>query len=132
MEEYEPHINRETIVYAGIDYEAIVRQAEQEADIILWDGGNNDLPFYKTDLLIVVADPHRVGHEETYYPGETNLRMADVVVINKIDSAKPENVKKLKQIINSENKLSNKVEKKKGKEKKLTLKYKKEKDDNQE
>ena len=92
MEEYEPHINQGAVVYAGIDYEAIVRQAEQEADIILWDGGNNDLPFYKTDLLIVVADPHRVGHEETYYPGETNLRMADVVVINKIDSAEPQNV----------------------------------------
>ena len=103
MEEYEPHIDRGTIVYAGIDYEAIIRQAEQEADIILWDGGNNDMPFYQTDLLIVVADPHRVGHEETYYPGETNLRMADVVVINKIDSAKPENVEKLKQIINRVN-----------------------------
>ena len=100
MEEYEPHIDQGTIVYAGIDYEAIIRQAEQEADIILWDGGNNDMPFYQTDLLIVVVDPHRVGHEETYYPGETNLRMADVVVINKIDSAKPENVEKLKQIIN--------------------------------
>ena len=99
MEEYEPHINKGTVVYAGIDYEAIVRQAEQEADIILWDGGNNDLPFYKTDLLIVVADPHRVGHEETYYPGETNLRMADVVVINKIDSAEPDNVEQLKQVI---------------------------------
>ena len=99
MEEYEPHINQGTVVYAGIDYEAIVRQAEQEADIILWDGGNNDLPFYKTDLLIVVADPHRVGHEETYYPGETNLRMADVVVINKIDSAEPQNVEQLKQVI---------------------------------
>ena len=99
MEEYEPHIIRGTIVYAGIDYEAIVRQAEQEADIILWDGGNNDLPFYKTDLLIVVADPHRVGHEETYYPGETNLRMADVVVINKIDSAEPKIVEQLKQVI---------------------------------
>ena len=103
MEEYEPHIDRGTIVYAGIDYETIIRQAEQEADIILWDGGNNDMPFYQTDLLIVVADPHRVGHEETYYPGETNLRMADVVVINKIDSAKPENVEKLKQIINRVN-----------------------------
>jgi predicted GTPase len=99
MEEYEPHINQGTIVYAGVDYEAIVRQAEQEADIILWDGGNNDLPFYHTDLLIVVADPHRVGHEETYYPGETNLRMADVVVVNKIDSAKPENVEQSKQVI---------------------------------
>ena len=99
MEEYEPHINRGTIVYAGIDYEAIVRQAEQEADIILWDGGNNDLPFYQTDLLIVVVDPHRVGHEETYYPGETNLRMADVVVINKIDSAKNKDVETLKKTI---------------------------------
>ena len=103
MEEYEPHIDSGTIVYAGIDYEAIVRKAEKEADIILWDGGNNDLPFYQTDLLIVVADPHRVGHEETYYPGETNLRMADVVVINKIDSATAENVEKLKQIINRVN-----------------------------
>ena len=103
MEEYEPHIDRGTIVYAGIDYEAIIWKAEQEADIILWDGGNNDLPFYQTDLLIVVADPHRVGHEETYYPGETNLRMADVVVINKIDSATAENVEKLKQIINRVN-----------------------------
>ena len=99
MEEYEPHINHGTIVYAGIDYEAIVRQAEKEADIILWDGGNNDMPFYQTDMLIVVADPHRVGHEETYYPGETNLRMADVVVINKIDSADPKNIEKLKEII---------------------------------
>ena len=99
MEEYEPHITKGTVVYAGIDYEAIVRQAEKEADIILWDGGNNDLPFYQTDLLIVVADPHRVGHEETYYPGETNLRLADVVVINKIDSAEQKNVAQLKQII---------------------------------
>ena len=99
MEEYEPHINRGTIVYAGIDYEAIVRQAEQEADIILWDGGNNDLPFYQTDMLIVVVDPHRVGHEETYYPGETNLRLADIVVINKIDSAKNEDVETLKNTI---------------------------------
>ena len=103
MEEYEPHINQGTIVYAGIDYEAIVRQAEKEVDIILWDGGNNDMPFYQTDLLIVVADPHRVGHEETYYPGETNLRMADVVVINKIDSADPKNVEKLKEIIGRAN-----------------------------
>ena len=103
MEEYEPHINQGTIVYAGIDYEAIVRQAEKEVDIILWDGGNNDMPFYQTDLLIVVADPHRVGHEETYYPGETNLRMADVVIINKIDSADPKNVEKLKEIIGRAN-----------------------------
>ena len=92
-----------TIVYAGIDYEAIVRSAEQEADIILWDGGNNDLPFYQTDLLIVLVDPHRVGHEETYYPGETNLRLADVIVINKIDSAKMEDVEKLKETANRVN-----------------------------
>jgi predicted GTPase len=86
-EEYEPHIDRGVIVYAGVDYEAILRQAEQEADIILWDGGNNDLPFYKADLNIVVADPHRPGHEMTYHPGEANLRMADVIVINKVDTA---------------------------------------------
>ena len=103
MEEYEPHISMGTIVYAGIDYEAIVRSAEQEADIILWDGGNNDLPFYQTDLLIVLVDPHRVGHEETYYPGETNLRLADVIVINKIDSAKMEDVEKLKETANRVN-----------------------------
>ncbi|MFQ6606169.1 MAG: cyclic 2,3-diphosphoglycerate synthase [Fidelibacterota bacterium] len=92
MEEYEPHIMAGNVVYAGVDYEAILRQAEQEADIILWDGGNNDLPFYQPDVLIVVVDPHRPGHERTYYPGETNLLMADAVVINKIDSAEPENV----------------------------------------
>src|SRR5512136_2008387 len=86
-EEYEPHLNRGTIVYAGVDYEAILRQAEAEADIVVWDGGNNDLPFYRPDLHIVVADPHRPGHELTYHPGEANLRMADVVVINKIDTA---------------------------------------------
>ena len=86
-EEYEPHIDRGVIVYAGVDYEAILRQAEQEADVIVWDGGNNDLPFYQPDLHIVVADPHRPGHELGYHPGEANLRMADVVVINKIDTA---------------------------------------------
>ena len=86
-EEYEPHIDRGVIVYAGVDYEAILRQAEQEADVIVWDGGNNDLPFYQPDLHIVVADPHRPGHELAYHPGEANLRMADVVVINKIDTA---------------------------------------------
>ncbi|HSN76599.1 MAG TPA: cyclic 2,3-diphosphoglycerate synthase [Anaerolineae bacterium] len=86
-EEYEPHIDRGMIVYAGVDYEAILRQAEQEADVIVWDGGNNDLPFYQPDLHIVVADPHRPGHELSYHPGEANLRMADVVVINKIDTA---------------------------------------------
>ncbi|MBC8214367.1 MAG: GTPase [Candidatus Marinimicrobia bacterium] len=99
MEEYEPHINTGTIVYAGVDYEAIVREAEKEADIILWDGGNNDMSFYQTDLLIVVVDPHRVGHEEMYYPGETNLRLADVVVINKIVTADPYDVDELRQNI---------------------------------
>ncbi len=91
-EEYEPHIDRGTVVYAGVDYEAILRQAEQEADVILWDGGNNDTPFYVSDLHIVVVDPHRPGHELRYHPGETNLRMADVVVINKVDTADWENV----------------------------------------
>jgi predicted GTPase len=86
-EEYEPHIMRGVIVYAGVDYEAILREAENEADIILWDGGNNDFSFYASDLTVVVADPHRAGHEINYHPGETNLRMADVVVINKVDTA---------------------------------------------
>jgi len=86
-EEYEPHIDRGVVVYAGVDYERILRQAEQEADIIVWDGGNNDLAFYEPDLYIVVADPHRPGHEMRYHPGETNLRAADVVVINKVDTA---------------------------------------------
>jgi predicted GTPase len=86
-EEYEPHIDRGIVVYAGVDYEAILRQAEQEADVILWDGGNNDLPFYKPDLHIVVADPHRAGHEMTYWPGSANFRMADVIIINKVDTA---------------------------------------------
>ena len=86
-EEYEPHIDKGIIVYAGVDYGAILRQAEKEADVILWDGGNNDFPFYKSDLEIVVADPHRAGHEREYYPGEVNFRRADVIVINKIDTA---------------------------------------------
>jgi predicted GTPase len=87
-EEYEPHIDIGNVVYAGVDYEQILREAEKEADVILWDGGNNDLPFYKPDLQIVVVDPLRPGHELQYYPGEANLRMADIVVINKVDSAK--------------------------------------------
>ncbi|MDP8229028.1 MAG: cyclic 2,3-diphosphoglycerate synthase [Candidatus Electryoneaceae bacterium] len=87
MEEYEPHITSGIIIYAGVDYEAILRQAEEEADVILWDGGNNDLPFYKPDYHITVVDPLRPGHELAYYPGEVNLRMSDAVVINKIDSA---------------------------------------------
>jgi predicted GTPase len=91
-EEYEPHIDRGVILYAGVDYEKILREAEKEADIILWDGGNNDFSFYKSDLHIVVADPHRAGHESCYHPGEANIRMADVVVINKVDTAYPEDV----------------------------------------
>jgi len=91
-EEYEPHIDNGVIVYAGVDYEAILRQAEQEVDIVLWDGGNNDLPFYKSDLHIVVADPHRPGHELTYHPGEANSRMADVFVLNKVDTADAEGI----------------------------------------
>jgi len=94
MEEYEPHIMMDSIIYAGVDYEAIVREAEKEADVIIWDGGNNDTPFYVSDKMIniVVVDPHRPDHERSYYPGETNLINADVVVINKIDSADPEGI----------------------------------------
>ncbi len=91
-EEYEPHIDRGAVVYAGVDYEAILREAEKEADIILWDGGNNDFPFYIPDLTITVVDPHRPGHEVTYHPGETNVRLADVIVINKIDTADLESI----------------------------------------
>lgn len=87
IEEYEPHIARGGIIYSGVDYEAILREAEKEADIILWDGGNNDMSFYKADLTFTVVDPHRPGHEMRYYPGNTSLRMADAVIINKIDSA---------------------------------------------
>ncbi len=97
MEEYEPHIATGTIIYAGVDYEAILRQAEKEADVILWDGGNNDLSFYQTDLLITIVDPHRPGHESTYYPGETNLRLADVVIINKIETADAMDVEEVRQ-----------------------------------
>ena len=92
MEEYEPHIVNGTIIYAGVDYEAILREAEKEADVIVWDGGNNDMSFYKPDLTITVVDPHRPGHELTYYPGATNVRLADVVVVNKVESASRENV----------------------------------------
>jgi predicted GTPase len=96
-EEYEPHIDNGIIVYAGVDYEKILTEAEKEADVIVWDGGNNDMPFYKPDLSIVVADPHRAGHELAYHPGETNLRMADVVIINKVDTADPQKVKQVKE-----------------------------------
>ena len=91
-EEYEEPVRLGMVMYAGVDYEAILRQAEEEADVIIWDGGNNDLPFYRPDLLIVVADPLRPGHELRYHPGETNLRMADVVVINKVDTAGADDV----------------------------------------
>lgn len=92
MEEYEPHINNGIIVFAGVDYEAILREAEKVADVILWDGGNNDFSFFKSDLEIVVVDPHRPGHELQYYPGEVNFKRADVIVINKIDTADLENI----------------------------------------
>ena len=98
-EEYEPHIDNGIIVYAGVDYGKILEEAEKEADVIVWDGGNNDLPFYKPDLHIVVADPHRAGHEVAYHPGEANLRMANVVIINKVDTADPQNVKRVKENI---------------------------------
>ncbi|HWS23582.1 MAG TPA: cyclic 2,3-diphosphoglycerate synthase [Anaerolineales bacterium] len=96
-EEYEPHIDNGVIVYAGVDYEKILRAAEKEVDIILWDGGNNDFPFYVSDYQIVVVDPHRPGHEVSYYPGETNVRMADVFVINKVDTADAANVNLVRQ-----------------------------------
>jgi predicted GTPase len=102
-EEYEPHLREGTIVYAGVDYGRILRQAEKEADVVLWDGGNNDTPFYESDLQIVVADPHRPGHELAYYPGEVNLRCADLVVINKVDTASPENVQTVRKNIRASN-----------------------------
>jgi predicted GTPase len=102
-EEYEPHLDNGVIVYAGVDYEAILRQAEKEVDIVLWDGGNNDFSFYVPDLSIVVADPHRPGHERTYHPGETNVRSADVFVINKVDTANSENVIKVRESLYSMN-----------------------------
>jgi len=106
MEEYEPHIVRGNVIYAGVDYEAILRNAENDpdgCDIIVWDGGNNDFSFYKPDLMITVADPHRAGHELKYYPGEVTLRLADVVVINKIDSSRPEDVDILRENISRVN-----------------------------
>lgn len=106
MEEYEPHIVRGNVIYAGVDYEAIVRQAENDpngCDVILWDGGNNDFPFYKPDLMITVADPHRPGHELSYYPGEITLRIADAVVINKIDSADFDNIQLVRRNIKKVN-----------------------------
>jgi predicted GTPase len=102
-EEYEPHLDNGVIVYAGVDYEKILRQAEKEVDIVLWDGGNNDFPFYVSDLQIVVADPHRPGHEISYHPGETNVDAADVFVINKVDTADPDNVLKVRQNLRNRN-----------------------------
>ncbi|HEV2115937.1 MAG TPA: cyclic 2,3-diphosphoglycerate synthase [Terriglobales bacterium] len=102
-EEYEPHIVNGTVVYAGVDYEAILRQAEREGDLILWDGGNNDTPFYSSDLEIVVADPHRPGHELGYYPGEVNLRRAHLVIINKVDTAAAHNVDVVRQNVRQNN-----------------------------
>ena len=106
MEEYEPHIVRGNVIYAGVDYEAILRAAEQDpggCDVILWDGGNNDFPFYKPDLTIGVLDPHRAGHELSYYPGEVVLRTSDVVVINKMDSASPEGIQVVRESIEKVN-----------------------------
>jgi predicted GTPase len=106
MEEYEPHVVRGNVIYAGVDYEAIVREAEKDpdgCDVILWDGGNNDFPFYKPDLLVTLVDPHRPGHELGYYPGNVTLRMADVVLINKMDSADAEGIEIVRRNISSEN-----------------------------
>ncbi|MCZ7541919.1 MAG: cyclic 2,3-diphosphoglycerate synthase [Anaerolineae bacterium] len=102
-EEYEPHIDSGVVVFAGVDYERILREAEREADIVLWDGGNNDLPFYAPDLYFVIADPHRPGHEQSYHPGEANLRMADVVIINKIDTADQAGVQQVRASIRALN-----------------------------
>lgn len=106
MEEYEPHVSRGNVIYAGVDYQAILTAAEKDpdgCDVILWDGGNNDFPFYKPDLTITVTDPHRAGHELSYYPGEVTLRLADVVVINKIDTSTPENIQTVRENIMSVN-----------------------------
>lgn len=106
MEEYEPHVVRGNVIYAGVDYEAILRAAEEDpagCDVIVWDGGNNDFPFYKPDLMVTVTDPHRAGHELRYYPGEVTLRMADVVIINKVDSADPQSINIIRQSIEKVN-----------------------------
>jgi predicted GTPase len=102
-EEYEPHIAAGSVVWAGVEYAEILRAAEQEADVVVWDGGNNDTPFLRPDLLITVVDPHRPGHELTFYPGETNVRMADVVIINKVDTAVPDDVHQVKANVRSIN-----------------------------
>ncbi|MCS7221235.1 MAG: cyclic 2,3-diphosphoglycerate synthase [Anaerolineae bacterium] len=102
-EEYEPHLSRNIVVYAGVDYAQILHQAEQEADVIVWDGGNNDLPFYRPDLHIVVVDPHRAGHELTYHPGEANVRLADVIIINKVDTADLEPIARVRENVRAVN-----------------------------
>ncbi|MCR4403965.1 MAG: cyclic 2,3-diphosphoglycerate synthase [Candidatus Acetothermia bacterium] len=102
-EEYEPHLDRGNVVFAGVDYERILREAEREADLILWDGGNNDFPFYKADLWITLADPHRAGDELTYWPGSVNIRAADVVVINKVDTASEEQVRQVRENVRKVN-----------------------------
>ncbi|KAF0141117.1 MAG: GTPase-like protein [Stygiobacter sp.] len=103
IEEYEPHVARGGVIYAGVDYEAILREAEKEADVILWDGGNNDMSFYKPDVTVTVVDPHRPGHEMRYYPGNTSLRMADVVVVNKVDSASVEGIEEVHKNVKAVN-----------------------------
>jgi predicted GTPase len=102
-EEYEPHIANGSVVWAGVDYEAILHEAEQEADVILWDGGNNDTSFIEPDIYITIVDPHRAGHELTYYPGETNVRLADVIIINKVDTASPESVAQVRSNVQQAN-----------------------------
>ena len=102
-EEYEPHIERGNVLFAGVDYGCILEEAEQEAEIILWDGGNNDLPFYKPDLMITIVDPHRPGHELKYHPGEANVRLADVVIVNKVDTASKENIDMVTRNVRSVN-----------------------------
>ena len=102
-EEYEPHIANGSVVFAGVDYGAILEEAEKEADVILWDGGNNDTPFYRPDVHITLVDPHRPGHELTYYPGETNVRMADVIIINKVVTAHPDGVQQVRDNVESVN-----------------------------
>ncbi len=96
-EDYEPHLDRGAVVYSGVDYQAILEEAEKEADVLIWDGGNNDYPFYVPDLHIVIVDPHRAGHELIYYPGETNVRMADVIIVSKVNTADPANVRKVRE-----------------------------------
>ncbi len=103
MEEYEPHIAAGNVIYSGVDYELILRQAEAEADVILWDGGNNDPSFYASDLMITIADPLRAGHELLYWAGETNVTLSDIVIINKCDSATPENIELVKANVRSRN-----------------------------